>query len=93
MSNTDTIETVTKTLGPIRKIDGIAGSYAYTARVTYAGIDWSETSETTFVGNIHGTPGPVVVITGDGMQSFVIDPSRFGDKLTPQWIRNYYGKA
>jgi hypothetical protein len=89
--------TSTKTAPVVHKITrttGNAGQFAYTVRVTHTSDDgYSDTSETTFVGSECGNPGPVVLITASGMQDYVTDPDRFGPKLTPEWIRNYYGQA
>jgi mannosyltransferase OCH1-like enzyme len=85
-----TTETVTTTVDKITRVTGIAGQFAYTARVTHTGDDWTDTGETTFVGSEYGNPGSVVAITGGGLQFFVQDPSQYGPKLNPEWIRNYF---
>ena len=65
-----------------RRINGVAGQYAYNVDVTYPG---QTAYRTTFVGNIYGGP----VTTG----SYWIDRAvieRCGGKLSPQFIRNFY---
>lgn len=65
-----------------RRINGVAGQYAYDVTVTYPG---QTAYRTTFVGNIYGGP----VTTG----SYWIDRAvveRCGGKLSPQFIRNFY---
>jgi hypothetical protein len=88
-----TTETVTTAVDKITRINGIAGQFAYAATVTHTGDGWTDTGVTTFVGSIYGTPGPVVAITGGGMQFFVSDPSEYGDTLNPEWVRRYFGQA
>ena len=65
-----------------RRINGVAGQYAYNVDVTYPG---QAAYRTTFVGNIYGGP----VTTG----SYWIDRAvveRCGGKLSPRFIRNFY---
>lgn len=73
---------MTPTIKIGRRINGIAGQYAYEATVTYPD---QTTYKTTFVGNIYG--GPVTC------GSYWIDRAvveRCGGKLSPQFIRNFY---
>lgn len=72
------------TLGPIKRTNGIAAQVAYTVTVSYPG---EESSTVTFVGVPMG--GPIVMITESGAQSFVSDPSRFGE-FGPEWVRRFF---
>ena len=65
-----------------RRINGVAGQYAYDVTVTCPG---QTTYRTTFVGNIYGR----LITCG----SYWIDRAvveRCGGKLSPQFIRNFY---
>lgn len=72
-------------LGNIWQHKGIAGQISYSVDVTYPG----EPTETlTFVGSVYG--GPVVMVSPTGAQTFVVDPSRFGE-FGPAWVRRFFG--
>jgi hypothetical protein len=72
-------------LSQIRRRNGVAGQISYSVDVTYLG----ETVETlTFVGSVYG--GPVVMVSPNGAQTFVVDPSRFGE-FGPAWVRRFFG--
>jgi len=69
----------------IKKKTGVAGQIGYTTKVTIAG----EPHTVTFVSSSYG--GPVVMVTDampDGM--VVARPERFGSKLTPAWVRQFF---
>lgn len=75
---------MTPSIGEVREQSGLAGQVAYSVPVTYAG----EPTETlTFVGSVYG--GPVVMVTGSGMQTFVVEPGRFGE-FGPEWVRRFF---
>lgn len=82
----DSTETERARLGRMRLLPGLAGQYAYAVPVTYPG---EAERIVTFVGSVYG--GPTFVITDTGYQHRVSDPERFGPKLSPAWIRRYYG--
>lgn len=72
-------------LSEVRRRNGIAGQISYSVDVTYQG----ETVETLmFVGSVYG--GPVVMVSPNGAQTFVVEPSRFGE-FGPAWIRRFFG--
>lgn len=76
----------------INKRTGVAGQYAYDVSVTYWHHDApAETSRVTFVSSAHGAP--VVMVLEDGTQTVVDDWRRYGDRLTPAWVRRFYGVA
>lgn len=79
--------TIRPTVENIQRHNGVAGQYAYTALVTYPD---EAPGIVTFTGNIYGQPGPVVMVTATGMQAFVVDPSRFGSRLTAEWVRRFF---
>lgn len=64
---------------------GIAGQYAINAMVRYPG---EKASRVSFVGSVYG--GTIVMITTGGAQVFVTNPERFGERLTLQWVRNFF---
>lgn len=73
-------------LSAIRRDTGLAGQISYTVDVTYP----DEGARTVqFVGSTYG--GPVVMLTEDGLQTFVEDPQRFGD-FGPEWVRRFFEK-
>lgn len=67
---------------------GIAGQYAINAMVRYPG---EAVSRVSFVGSIYG--GPIVMVTTGGAQVFVSSPERFGERLTLQWVRNFFAST
>lgn len=71
----------------ITRSSGVAGSYAYTARVRYPG---ELPSMITFVGSVYGPP--IVMVTPGGAQVFVARGvlDRIGDKLDPAWVRAFF---
>ena len=67
-----------------------AGQRSITADVQYPG---EKPSRVEFVGPSIGGPGPVVMISRpSGHQTFVTDPSRFGD-FVPNWVRRFFETA
>ena len=67
-----------------------AGQRSITAEVQYPG---EKPSRVEFVGPSIGGPGPVVMISRPaGHQTFVTDPSRFGD-FGPDWVRRFFKTA
>lgn len=70
----------------IKRHNGVAHQVSYTAKVTYPN---EPTEKVEFVGSIDG--GPVVMISPAGAQVFVTDPTRFGDRLSPEWVRRFFG--
>ena len=71
-------------LGPVRSRAGVAGAIAYTIDVTYPG---EEPKTVTFTGSVYD--GPVVMITPDGSQVYVTEPSRFGS-FSAEWVRRFF---
>lgn len=70
-----------------RRINGVAGQFAYNATVTY--LD-SEPETVTFLGTVYGSS--VTLLNSDNVYGlWVTEPSRFGEELSPAWIRAYYG--
>lgn len=83
----------TVTVDNMSRVDGIAGNYAYGCRVTYrhpADTADARASEhwVSFSGSSFGAP--VVMVTEHG-QTFVTDWRRFGDELTADWVRRFFG--
>lgn len=72
------------TIHSIKRSNGIAGQVQYTATVQYEG---EEPRTVSFVGNTFG--GPVVMITGPGIQTFVSHHERFGP-FGAAWVRNFF---
>ena len=71
-----------------RRINGVAGQYAYDVTVTYSG---EPSQETTFVSSVYG--GGVYLILPNSFGQVRIDRAvveRCGGKLSPQFIRNFY---
>lgn len=74
------------TLGNIRRTAGVAGQVKYSVPVTYEG---EAPQAVQFVGSIYG--GPVLMITpGNPRGTWVTDPSRFGLKFSPDWVRAFF---
>ena len=72
-------------LSKVRRSNGVAGQISYSVDVTYSG----EPTETlTFVGSVYG--GPVVMVSPNGVQTFVTDPQRFGT-FGPEWVCRFFG--
>ena len=73
------------TLGEIKRTNGVAGQVFYSVMVTYPGEPATDIS---FVGSIYG--GPVVMLSHDGSQTFVTDPSRRFGEFSPEWVRRFF---
>jgi hypothetical protein len=77
-------------LGAITRHNGIAGQVAYSVPVTYPG----EGTETVmFIGTIYAEfgPGRIVMVTDTWSGGISVDdPSRFGHKLGPEWVRAFF---
>lgn len=71
----------------IRRHNGVAGQYSYTATVTYPG---EGASTVTFVSSVYGAP--IVMVTPSGMQTFVATEvlDRAGRTLDPAWVRRFF---
>jgi hypothetical protein len=65
-----------------------AGQRSITADVQYSGEPLSHVE---FVGPSGGGSGPVVMVVR-GHQTFVRDPSRFGD-FGPEWVKRFFESA
>ncbi len=83
----------TPKLGPIVRTTGAAGGIAYTVTVVYPPANGGGSVRVTFIGSTYGTPGPVLMQLGDGSGGFVSHAEDYGDKLSPGWIRRFYGVA
>lgn len=72
----------------IKHSAGVAGQYSLTAQVEYPG---EGVSSVTFVGSYFGAP--IVMVTESGLQTIVSRDvtERIGSKLTPEWIRGFFG--
>lgn len=66
---------------------GVAGQVGYTATVQYPD---EEVGTVQFVGNTSGEPGPVVMVSSTGAQTFVTDPGRFGSTFDEAWVRRFF---
>lgn len=69
----------------IKKVSAIAGQTQFNAKVRYPDEDAEVHG---FVGMLNGY-GPVVAISPNGTQMFVVDPGRFG-KFGKEWIQRFY---
>lgn len=65
---------------------GIAGQFSVTVTVSFPEGD---DVTATFVGSSYGEPGPVVMISPTGIQTFVTDPGRFGVTFGEKWVRRF----
>lgn len=65
---------------------GMAGQIAYTAHVRYGNEPVQYVS---FASSRYG--GPVVMVTENMESVFVTEPERFG-RLSPRWVRRFYGQ-
>jgi len=70
----------------MRHRSGIAGQKQIDARVAYDGgpDEWY-----TFVGSVYGEPGPVVMVVGT-YETFVYEPSRFGEVFGSDWVLTFF---
>ncbi len=75
---TDTITDVS-----IKRHNGVAGQFSYTATYTING----EASSLELVGSVYG--GAPVLVMGNGAQVFVRDWTRFGYEFNPEYVRNF----
>ncbi len=75
------------TVTNIRRHNGVAGQFSYTATVRYQNEDASQIE---FVGYVFG--GSPILIMGNGAQVFVRPSGRFTDfaTLNPQWVRDFF---
>ena len=67
----------------IKRHNGVAGQFSYTATYTING----EPSNLELVGSIYG--GAPVLVMGNGAQVFVRNWQRFGFKFNPEYVRNF----
>lgn len=75
------------TVVSVKRRNGVAGQVQWTAVVDRKG----ERSTVAFVGDVYGTPGPVVMISESGAQVFVSSPGRFGETFGESWVRRFFG--
>ena len=77
----------TPTVTNIKRYNGIAGQFSYTANVQYPN---EEKSQIEFVGSAYGD-APILIM-GNGAQVIVRFSGRFTDfaKLNPQWVRDFF---
>ncbi len=75
----------TPTITNIRKHQGIAGQFSYTASVTYPGED---TGNIEFVGDAYGTS--VIMVMGNGAQVSVRRDDLWGVPLNPDYVRRFF---
>lgn len=79
------------TVTNLRKHAGIAGQFSVSATVAYpyeSAHEGAQAKRVEFVGSVYG--GPVVMISPSGVQTFVTDPSRFGE-FGVEWVRRFFG--
>ena len=74
----DTITDIT-----IKRHNGVAGQFSYTA--TYTIND--EPGSLELVGSVYGDP--VILMFPKGKGTYVRNPWRFGAKLNPEYVRNF----
>ena len=67
----------------IKRHNGVAGQFSYTATYTING----EAEGLELVGSVYG--GAPVLVLGNGAQVFVRDWTRFGYELNPEYVRNF----
>jgi hypothetical protein len=79
---------VTKILS-VKKTKGVAGQVSYVAFVEY---EDEPVSMVGFSGSVYGSPGPVVMITGNNVQTFVSEPGRFGQTFDEAWVRKFFAE-
>ena len=77
----------TPTITNIKRHNGVAGQFSYTANVRYPN---EEMTTIEFVGYAFG--GAPILIMGNGAQVFVRPSPRFKDfsTLNPQWVRDFF---
>ena len=75
------------TVKNIRKHNGIAGQFSYTATIQYPNEDASTIE---FVGSVYG--GAPILVMGNGSQVVVRPSGRFTNFgiLDPQWVRDFF---
>ncbi len=64
----------------ITRSRGVAGQIAFTITDEHGSMQ--------LVGNVDGSPGPIVLCLGSA-QSFVTDPGRFGEKFDRSWVDEF----
>lgn len=70
----------------IKRNAGIAGQFSVAVTVSFPEGD-DCTAE--FVGSSYGEPGPVIMVSPAGAQTFVTDPGRFGATFGEKWVRRF----
>lgn len=88
-----------RTLGAIRRHNGIAGDYGYSVTVTThmpdftAGRSYDDTQTVTFTSSVYGAPIVMSWRRADGsmFSDFVVDSKRYGANLSQSWVRAFYG--
>ena len=75
---------MSNTIHSIKKVNGIAGQFAYAVKVQY---EDEPIRTVTFVGTTYGHS---VIFVTDQAQTNVLYPERFGPVLNPEWIRNFF---
>ncbi len=75
------------TITNIKRHNGVAGQFSYTATVQYEDED---TSRIEFVGSVYG--GSPILVMDNGAQVYVRPSGRFTDFsiLNPQWVRDFF---
>jgi hypothetical protein len=81
----------TPTVHKVKRHTGIAGQFSVSVELEYTGEGRSSVS---FVGSVYG--GPVIMVSntsGRRVETFVTDPSRFGDFGADgiAWARRFFG--
>ncbi len=74
----------------IKRKNGVAGEFVYTAEVQYEGEDPMFVS---FYGSAFDSPIVMEMNGNRESQTFVTDPTRFGPKLDKSWVRNFFTTA
>lgn len=80
---------ITPTITRPRVKHGVAGQIIAWTKVTYPG---EPASVVRFYGSTFGSPGPVVMVSGNpALQTYVDAPGRFGESLDAEWVRRFFG--
>lgn len=76
------------TLETIERLNGAGDTFGYAVEYRFVADDFEQKGSAAFVSSKHSQA--VRMIWDDGAVSPVVDPSRFGEKLSPEWIRRFY---
>lgn len=77
----------------IKRHNGVAGQFCYTAKVQYEDEDPMSVN---FYGMLPRGNNLSVIMETNGdrkTQTYVTDPTRFGYDLNPDWVRSFFASA